>query len=146
MHARRTGARSRPAVPTRSRAERDDAARAPANRRARDRFGRRRHVRGDRGGGYALALEAGAELVDREFVQFFPIGHLAPRLVGMDPIMWNPFRYKLGGRLLNGRGEEFIQRCGARDEGRYVVTRDVATYAIVKEAAAALPVACGALP
>jgi len=88
------------------------------------------------GDGYALALEAGAELIDMEFVQFFPIGHLAPRLVGMDPIMWDPFRYKLGGRLLNGRGEEFFQRYGSRDEGRYVVTRDVATYAIVKEVAA----------
>src|SRR5262249_14918597 len=32
------------------------------------------------GDGYALALRAGAELIDMEFVQFFPIGHLAPRL------------------------------------------------------------------
>ena len=47
------------------------------------------------------ALRAGAPLIDMEFVQFFPIGHLAPRLIGMDPIMWDPFRYKLGGRLLN---------------------------------------------
>ena len=54
------------------------------------------------GDGYALALRAGAPLIDMEFVQFFPIGHLAPRLIGMDPIMWDPFRYKLGGRLLNG--------------------------------------------
>src|SRR5204863_9566333 len=53
------------------------------------------------GDGYALALAAGAALVDMEFVQFLPIGHLAPRVVGMDPIMWDPFRYKLGGRLLN---------------------------------------------
>jgi succinate dehydrogenase / fumarate reductase, flavoprotein subunit len=85
------------------------------------------------GDGYALALRAGAPLVDMEFVQFFPIGHLAPRLIGMDPIMWDPFRYKLGGRLLNGEGEEFTARYGVSEEGRYVITRDVATYAIVKE-------------
>ena len=66
------------------------------------------------GDGYALALRAGAPLIDMEFVQFFPIGHLAPRLIGMDPIMWDPFRYKLGGKLLNNRGEEFTQNYGAR--------------------------------
>ena len=88
------------------------------------------------GEGYALALRAGAALVDMEFVQFFPIGHLAPRLVGMDPIMWDPFRYKLGGRLLNGAMEEFIDRYGGEDGGRYTATRDLATYAICREAAA----------
>jgi succinate dehydrogenase / fumarate reductase, flavoprotein subunit len=85
------------------------------------------------GDGYALALRAGAPLVDMEFVQFFPIGHLAPRLIGMDPIMWDPFRYKLGGRLLNSEGDEVTARYGVSEEGRYVTTRDVATYAIVKE-------------
>jgi len=82
------------------------------------------------GDGYALALRAGAELIDMEFVQFFPIGHLAPRLVGMDPIMWDPFRYKLGGRLLNAEMREFLQ-----EDGRYVAARDHATYAILKEVA-----------
>jgi succinate dehydrogenase/fumarate reductase flavoprotein subunit len=85
------------------------------------------------GDGYALALRAGAELVDMEFVQFFPIGHLAPRMIGMDPIMWDPFRYKLGGRLLNALGEEFTHRYGVAEDGRYVATRDLATYAITKE-------------
>src|SRR6187455_127559 len=95
---------------------------------------RRNSASADMGGdGYALALRAGASLVDMEFVQFFPIGHLAPRLIGMDPIMWDPFRYKLGGRLLNSEGEEFTARYGVSEEGRYVTTRDVATYAIVKE-------------
>ena len=85
------------------------------------------------GDGYGLALQVGAELVDMEFVQFFPIAHLAPRLVGMDPIMWDPFRYKLGGRLLNGHFEEFIERYGSEDHGNYRVARDVASYAILKE-------------
>jgi succinate dehydrogenase/fumarate reductase flavoprotein subunit len=85
------------------------------------------------GEAYALALWAGAELIDMEFVQFFPIGHLAPRLVGMDPIMWDPFRYKLGGKLLNGSFAEFVDRYGAVDFGKYTVTRDIAAYAILKE-------------
>ena len=88
------------------------------------------------GDGYALALRAGAELIDMEFVQFFPIGHLAPRLVGMDPIMWDPFRYKLGGKLLNAEMREFEQDYATpdhRSDGRYVLTRDLATYAITRE-------------
>src|SRR5499427_3987577 len=85
------------------------------------------------GDGYALALRAGAALTDMEFVQFFPIGHLAPRLIGMDPIMWDPFRYKLGGRLLNGCFEEFVHRYGGEDSGKYTAMRDLASYAILKE-------------
>jgi succinate dehydrogenase/fumarate reductase flavoprotein subunit len=51
----------------------------------------------------------------------------------MDPIMWDPFRYKLGGRLLNGRMEEFTSRYGSDEDGKYVLPRDLATYAIFKE-------------
>ncbi len=97
----------------------------------------RNSASGNMGGdGYALGLRAGTQLLDMEFVQFFPIGHLAPRMIGMDPIMWDPFRYKLGGRLLNGRMEEFTSRYGTPEGARYVVTRDNATYAITQEVAA----------
>ena len=84
----------------------------------------------------ALALRAGARLVDIEFVQFFPIGHLAPRMVGIDPVTWDPFRVKLGGRLLNGNREEFVENYGSSDSGTYTTTRDQLTYAIFKEVAA----------
>src|SRR5260221_5951250 len=88
------------------------------------------------GDGYALALRAGAELIDMDFVQFFPIDHLAQRLVGMYTIMWDPYRYKLGGKLLNADMREFEQDYATRDsrsDGRYVLTRDLATYAITRE-------------
>ena len=85
------------------------------------------------GDGYAMALRAGADLIDMEFPQFFPIGHLAPRLVGMDPIMWDPFRYKLGGRLFNAEGEEFLHRYGGEDAEKYTTTRDIISYGITKE-------------
>jgi succinate dehydrogenase/fumarate reductase flavoprotein subunit len=51
----------------------------------------------------------------------------------MDPIMWDPFRYKLGGQLLNAEGREFIGNYHTAEEGRYRAPRDVATYAILKE-------------
>ena len=76
---------------------------------------------------------AGTNLLDMEFVQFFPIGHLAPRLVGMDPIMWDPFRYKLGGKLLNGQNKQFIENYGGEDGETYKVGRDLAAFAIIKE-------------
>lgn len=86
------------------------------------------------GDAYALALDAGADLLDIEMVQFFPIANLAPRTIGLDPIMWDPFRYKLGGRLLNGLREEFVHRYDdAGDGGNYRATRDVVSYAILRE-------------
>ena len=83
--------------------------------------------------GYLLAADAGAELCDMEMVQFFPIAHLFPPLVGIDPIMWDPFRYKLGGRLLNGNHEEFMDRYNGEKSGKYTATRDQTTYAIFQE-------------
>ncbi len=84
------------------------------------------------GDGYVLAAEAGATLRDMEMVQFFPIAHLYPPLVQLDPIMWDPFRYKLGGRLLNGEGAEFLDESGDA-AGAYTTPRDTATAAIFRE-------------
>jgi succinate dehydrogenase/fumarate reductase flavoprotein subunit len=84
------------------------------------------------GDGFLLAAEAGATLRDMEMVQFFPIAHLYPPLVQLDPIMWDPFRYKLGGRLLNGCGEEFLGESGDAS-GAYTTPRDTATYKIFRE-------------
>jgi succinate dehydrogenase/fumarate reductase flavoprotein subunit len=47
--------------------------------------------------------------------------------------MWDPFRYKLGGRLLNRDMQEFTDRYGVPEDGKYVITRDLGTYAILKE-------------
>ncbi len=85
------------------------------------------------GEGIGMALRAGARLIDIEFVQFYPNGHLAPRMVGLDPTTWEPTRVKLGGRLLNGLGEEFLNKYGEAGGEGYNTTRDTLTYAITKE-------------
>src|SRR6185437_5587280 len=85
------------------------------------------------GDGFLLAAEAGATLRDMEMVQFFPIAHLYPPLVQLDPIMWDPFRYKLGGRLLNGKFEEFMHAYSGEVSGKYSAPRDQASYAILSE-------------
>jgi succinate dehydrogenase/fumarate reductase flavoprotein subunit len=85
------------------------------------------------GEGIGIALRAGARLIDIEFLQFYPNGHLAPRMVGLDPTTWEPTRVKLGGRLLNGHGEEFLHNYGEADGEGYSTARDTLTYAIYKE-------------
>ena len=62
---------------------------------------------GASGMGYALALEANAPLVDMEFVSYEPTVAVGPeKIAGMElPTM----AFSEGVRLLNGRGEEFIQ-------------------------------------
>ncbi len=87
------------------------------------------------GEGVGLALRSGARVIDIEFLQFYPNGHLAPRMVGLDPTTWEPTRVKLGGRLLDGNGEEFLHRYGEGegDGGSYDTARDILTYAIYKE-------------
>lgn len=85
------------------------------------------------GEGVGIALRAGARLIDIEFLQFYPNGHLAPRMVGLDPTTWEPSRVKLGGRLLNSEGDEFLANYGEEAGEGYSTTRDLLSHAIYKE-------------
>lgn len=58
------------------------------------------------GDGYSLALEAGAELVDMEFVQFYPTVLVAPK--GTRGLMFNSgIVIPQGARLINAHGHDF---------------------------------------
>jgi hypothetical protein len=78
------------------------------------------------GDGYALAYEAGAELVDMEFVQFHPTGMVwPPGVIGL--LVTEAVRGE-GGILRNATGERFMERY---DPKRLELsTRDVVARAI----------------
>jgi aspartate oxidase len=89
-------------------------------------FGTTTNPRGSRGIGYSLALEAGADLVDMEFVSFEPFvistpaerkGHNLPTTV-----------LRSGARLLNGQEKEFFDTSGGP-------TKDVICRAMLQEVA-----------
>ena len=81
--------------------------------------------------GQALALEAGAELIDMEFIQFHPTGMVWPRSVrGL--LVTEAVRSE-GGLLTNSKGERFMERYDpARME---LSTRDIVARAIHTEVA-----------
>ncbi len=78
------------------------------------------------GDGLALALRAGAQLRDAEFVQFHPSMGMAP----LRTIMPNTL-FADGGVLRNADGERFL--AGARGAGEADVTRDAMSAAIHRE-------------
>jgi succinate dehydrogenase/fumarate reductase flavoprotein subunit len=99
-------------------------------------FGRTTNARASRGIGYALALEAGAELVDMEFVSFEPFvsvgtgnraGHDLPTTVLQE-----------GARLLNGLGEEFLDTSTSP-------TKDIICRAMMREVSQGRGTPAGAL-
>mgnify|MGYP001187772289 FL=1 len=77
------------------------------------------------GDGYGIALRAGAELMDMEFVQFYPTVFVTP--AGARGLMFNSgILVPKGARLLNRFGEDFWDRYGAgplKDATRDVMTR-----------------------
>jgi len=89
------------------------------------------------GDGPALAYDAGAELIDMEFVQFHPTGMAVDEA---DP-EWAPWSGRLvteavrgeGGRLFNSEGERFMERYSP--DQMELDARDVVARAIAQEVA-----------
>jgi succinate dehydrogenase / fumarate reductase flavoprotein subunit len=81
------------------------------------------------GDGHAMAYEAGAELIDMEFVQFHPTGMVWPP--GVQGILITEAVRGEGGLLRNARGERFMERY---DPKRLELsTRDLVSRAIYTE-------------
>ncbi len=81
------------------------------------------------GDGHALAYEAGAELIDMEFVQFHPTGMVWPP--GVQGILVTEAVRGEGGILRNARGERFMERYDP--ERMELSTRDLVARAIYTE-------------
>lgn len=81
------------------------------------------------GEGYYLALEAGAELQDMEFVQFYPLGLAEPGL----PSLLIPPRLADKGALSSGHGEDILAKYGIRERPAAERARDKLSQAIFSE-------------
>src|SRR5438445_2809935 len=81
------------------------------------------------GDGLAMALEAGAELLDMEMVQFHPTGMVWPP--GVRGILVTEAVRGEGGRLLNSKGERFMLEYDPKKQE--LSTRDVVSRSIYKE-------------
>lgn len=80
------------------------------------------------GDGYALAWNAGADLLDMEQVQFHPTGMLYPD--SRRGVLVTEAVRGEGGRLINSQGERFMTNYDSRGE---LATRDVVARAIYNE-------------
>jgi succinate dehydrogenase / fumarate reductase, flavoprotein subunit len=81
------------------------------------------------GDGYALAYEAGAELVDMEFIQFHPTGMVFPP--GVAGLLVTEAVRGEGGILRNNAGERFMERYDPKR--MELSTRDVVARSIYTE-------------
>jgi len=81
------------------------------------------------GEGYALALDAGAQLQDMEFVQFYPLG-LAER--NLPPFLIPP-RLADHGRLFNSRNEDILEKYGIVERPAGERARDRLSHVLFAE-------------
>src|SRR6058998_859628 len=79
--------------------------------------------------GHALALDAGAELIDMEFVQFHPTGMVWPP--GVQGLLVTEAVRGEGGLLRNAKGERFMERYDPKR--MELSTRDMVARAIYTE-------------
>jgi fumarate reductase (CoM/CoB) subunit A len=80
------------------------------------------------GDGYALAYNVGSDLLDMEQVQFHPTGMLYPE--SRKGVLITEAARGEGGRLINAKGERFMEKYDPRGE---LATRDVVARAIYQE-------------
>ncbi|MCB2192010.1 MAG: FAD-binding protein [Deltaproteobacteria bacterium] len=84
------------------------------------------------GQGYTLAAQAGLDLWDMEFVQFYPLVLVEP---GLPKVMLYP-RYPRGTRLINAAGQDILARSGIADVNQGIIElRDRLSAAMAQEAA-----------
>ncbi|MDP2647108.1 MAG: FAD-binding protein [Desulfobacterales bacterium] len=84
---------------------------------------------GAMGDGYALALRAGLELLDMEFVQFYPLHPVSKR--GGNLSIW-PYFADLG-PIVNRQGENIKEKYALNDKPVAIVSRDRLSQAVFKE-------------
>jgi fumarate reductase (CoM/CoB) subunit A len=80
------------------------------------------------GDGYSLALDAGADLLDMEQVQFHPTGMIYPE--SRKGVLVTEAVRGEGGKLINANGERFMKNYDSRGE---LATRDIVARAIYNE-------------
>jgi fumarate reductase (CoM/CoB) subunit A len=83
------------------------------------------------GDGISLMFEAGVELADMEFVQFYPTTVCSPKLPGLGPTATAFLRLRTGAHLYNAIGENFMDK--EMPGWRFQATRDKLSLAIYRE-------------
>lgn len=81
------------------------------------------------GDGYAMALQAGVELMDMEYIQFTPTSLAYPP--ALRGVSTGGMLLAEGGKLFNSRGERFMQRVDPNQAE--ASTRDIVARAILRE-------------
>ena len=83
------------------------------------------------GNGISMALDAGAMLMDMEFMQFNPVCYIYPRLIGLNRTQTRFLRFVPGSRMLNRLGRDFV--ADTYPDWKHSLTRDKLSQLIYQE-------------